>query len=77
MAGFDPGKKRFFILLAGISVAVFIINVLLVSGTDVKSKLRKIPIPLPGKQSGHDAPSDPNVSDYVHPIKDLETDISS
>jgi hypothetical protein len=67
MAGFDPGKKRFFILLAGISVAVFIINILLVTGTDVKSKIRKIPIP--GKQSGQDTPSDPDVSHRVYGVK--------
>ena len=62
MAGFDPGKKRFFTLLVVISAAVFVVNVLLISGTDVKSKIRKIPIPIPRKQSGQNAPSDPNVS---------------
>jgi hypothetical protein len=65
MAGFDPGKKRFFTLLAAISVSVFIVNILLISGTDVKSKIRKIPIPIPGKQSGQDAPLDPNVRNYL------------
>ncbi|EPE29541.1 hypothetical protein GLAREA_00701 [Glarea lozoyensis ATCC 20868] len=61
MAGFDPGKKRFFTLLVAISVTVFIVNIILVSGTDVKSKIRKIPIPIPGKQNGQQTPSDPNL----------------
>jgi hypothetical protein len=69
MAGFDPGKKRFFTLLVAISVTVFIVNIILVSGTDVKSKIRKIPIPIPGKQNGQQTPSDPNVSELTLPAR--------
>ena len=60
---FDRGKRRIFLFLASLGVFVLLINVSLLSGKDVKSKVEQIPIPERPKKppSGADTPPDPNV----------------
>ena len=47
MAGFDRGRRRIFILITAVGSIVLLFNLTLITGTDVKSKLQKIPIHIP------------------------------
>jgi hypothetical protein len=51
---FDRSKRRLFRYLVAIVVALLLINLSLLSGVDVRSNIKSIPIPLPipGKGSG-------------------------
>ncbi len=64
MVGFDRGKRRIFLLLAVIGSVVLLLNLSLLSGTDVKSKIEKIPIPGKDRKpnSGLNTPPDPDAS---------------
>jgi hypothetical protein len=64
MVAFDRGKRRLFLLLTAVALIVLLTNLSLLSGTDVRAKIKNIPIPIPGqdKESGQNAPPDPNVS---------------
>jgi hypothetical protein len=66
MVGFDRGKRRIFLLLAAVGSVVLLLNLSLLSGTDLKSKIEKVPIHLPGKDkkpnSGLNTPPDPDAS---------------
>jgi hypothetical protein len=57
MVGFDRGKRRVFVLLAGVAFVVLILNLSMLSGTDVRSTIKNIPIP--GKPQ--ETSPDPNV----------------
>ena len=57
MVGFDRGKRRVFVLLAGVAFIVLVLNLSMLSGTDVRSTIKNIPIP--GKPKG--TSPDPNV----------------
>ncbi|RDW94830.1 glycosyltransferase family 90 protein [Coleophoma crateriformis] len=60
MVGFDRGKRRLFLLLAAVGLVILLVNLSLLWGSDVPSKLNHIPIP--GKaQSGQNTPPDPNL----------------
>ncbi|TVY83473.1 Beta-1,2-xylosyltransferase [Lachnellula suecica] len=62
MAGFDRGKQRVLYLLAATGVVILFVNLALLSGADVPSKIKNISIPIPGKaKTGQDAPPDPNL----------------
>ena len=62
MVGFDRGKRRILMLLTGVGLVVLFTNLSMLSGTDVKSKIKDFP--LGGKQtpSKPGTPPDPNVS---------------
>lgn len=45
MAGFDRGKRRVFLLLSGVAFVVLVLNLSMLSGTDVRSTIKSIPIP--------------------------------
>jgi len=64
MVGFDRGKRRIFLLLAAVGSVVLLLNLSLLSGTDLKSKIEEIPIYLPTKDkkpnSGLTTPPDPD-----------------
>ena len=64
MVAFDRGKRRLFLLLTAVALIVLLTNLSLLSGTDVRAKIKNIPIPIPGqdKESGQNAPPDPNAS---------------
>lgn len=61
MGGFDRRKQQSFTLVATIGAVVIIINLLLISGTDVRSRIGSIPIPIPGKSKEVQSLPDPNV----------------
>jgi hypothetical protein len=63
MVGFDRGNRRVLLLLAGVGFAIVVMNLSMLSGNDIKSKIKQIP--LAGKSEnaspGLNAPPDPNV----------------
>jgi hypothetical protein len=64
MVAFDRGKRRLFLFLTAVALIVLLTNLSLLSGTDVRAKIKNIPVPIPGQDndSGQNAPSDPNAS---------------
>ena len=76
MVAFDRGKRRVFFLLTVVAFFVLLTNLSLLSGTDVREKIKNIPIPIPGqdKESGKNAPPDPNAS-YTLKWQQRPTDI--
>ena len=62
---FDRGRRRIFLFLAAIATVILFMNVALLTGTDVQSKIKNIPIHIPGADkespSGLDTPPDPEV----------------
>lgn len=60
MATFDRGKQRLFLSLAIVGVVILVVNLGLLAGTDVPSRIKQISIPYKDK-SGQDTPPDPNV----------------
>ncbi|KAL3423370.1 capsular associated protein [Phlyctema vagabunda] len=60
MIGFDRGKRRLFLLLAAVAFAILLVNLSLLWGSDLQSKINHITIPGSGK-SGQDTPPDPNL----------------
>jgi hypothetical protein len=77
MTGFDRGRRRIFLFLAAIGAVILLMNLSLLSGTDVQSKIKNIPvhIPLTDKkpESGKDTAPNPNVRFYSfsHPYRIL------
>jgi len=61
IGGLDRGRRRIFIFLAAIGFSILFLNVTLLTGTDVKSKIEKIPIHIPGVQQKPEAPPEPEV----------------
>jgi len=66
MAGFDRTRRRIFLLTIIIGLVILFTNFSVLTGTDVKSKIQEIDIPLLGKPDtdtspGQTAPPDPNV----------------
>jgi hypothetical protein len=64
MAAFDRGKRRLFLFLAAIGFVILLVNLSLLSGRDLRSKIKKIPIIIPEKEKspGGSTPPNPNVS---------------
>jgi hypothetical protein len=64
MATFDRRKRRLFLLLTALAFIVLLTNLSLLSGTDVRAKIKNIPIQIPGqdKEPGQNATPDPNAS---------------
>jgi hypothetical protein len=62
MVAFDRGKRRLFLLLTAVAFIVLLTNISLLSGTDVRATIKKIPIPGQEKETGQNAPPDPNAS---------------
>ncbi len=65
MRSFDSGKRRICLFLAAIGIVVLLANLSLLSGTDMRSKIKNILIQIliPGNsKSGLTTPPDPNVS---------------
>ena len=62
----DRGRRQIFIFLAAIAFVILFMNLALLSGTDVRSKIKSIPIHIPLTKatpaSGEDAPPNPDVS---------------
>ncbi|KAI9810304.1 MAG: hypothetical protein M1827_006354 [Pycnora praestabilis] len=52
MSLFDRGKRRLFFLVALIGIIFLLLNLTILSGTDVRSKIAKIPIPGLPKSGG-------------------------
>ncbi|KAG0648820.1 Beta-1 [Hyphodiscus hymeniophilus] len=71
MAGFDSGKRRVFVFLSGLAVVVLFINLSLLSGTDVQSKIKSIPIPGKPKAAAPD-PNLPKIPSWHHDNEDFE-----
>ncbi|KAH8668192.1 hypothetical protein BGZ60DRAFT_505575 [Tricladium varicosporioides] len=62
MPTIDHGKQQFFLLIAVIAAFVFVTNIILLSGVDVRTRIKNIPIPIPGKgKDGNSAAPDPNL----------------
>lgn len=69
MRTIDRGKQQFFFLIAAIAAFVFVTNIVLLSGVDVRTRIKNIPIPIPGKgKDGNSAAPDPNarISFYIY-----------
>lgn len=47
MATIDHGRRHTFFFLAAIGVVILFMNLSLLSGTDIQSKIRKIPLRIP------------------------------
>jgi len=62
MVGFDRGKRRIFMLLTVVGLFVLFTNLSMLSGTDVRSKIKDFPLGGNQKPSKFDTPPDPNVS---------------
>lgn len=72
MVSFDGGRRRIFIFLSAIGAVILFLNLTLLTGTDVRSKIENIPIhiPLTDKKPESDAPPvEPEVG--LKPIKIL------
>jgi len=66
MGGFDRGKQRVFFLLAAVGILMMLLNLFLLSGADVPSTVKNLPLPIPGKEkSGQNSPPDPNASAFI------------
>ncbi len=65
MAAFERGRQRIFLFLATIGAVILFMNLTLLTGTDVTSQIKNIPIHIPlgdkSSPSGQDAPPDPGV----------------
>ncbi len=62
MVAFDRGNRRLFLLLTAVALFVLLTNISLLSGTDVRAKIKNIPIPGQDKDAGQNAPPDPSAS---------------
>lgn len=60
MVAFDRGKRRIFLLLTAVAFIILLTNISLLSGTDVRAKIKNIPIP--GQEQSHDPFPDSNAS---------------
>ncbi|MCJ1230634.1 hypothetical protein MMC12_007308 [Toensbergia leucococca] len=60
---FDRGRRRLFLAVAAIGLFIIVANLLVLSGTDIKSRLNKIPIPGRPKNSLGLGPSIPHTID--------------
>jgi len=58
MVAFDRGKRRLFLLLTGVAFVVLLTNISLLSGTDVRTTIKHIPIPGQETDTGQNTPSD-------------------
>jgi len=45
MVAFDRGKRRIFLLLAGLGFVILIVNLSMLSGSDVRATIKQISIP--------------------------------
>lgn len=61
VVGFDRGRRRIFIYLSAIGFIILLLNLTLLTGTDVKSKIENIPIHIPGVQQKPEPPPEPEV----------------
>jgi hypothetical protein len=72
MITIDRTTRRLFLFLAAIGVVILLVNLSLLSGTDVQSKILNIPISIPGTDKkpspGQTAPPDTNVSSHLAPL---------
>jgi hypothetical protein len=72
MITIDRTTRRLFLFLAAIGVVILLVNLSLLSGTDVQSNILNIPISIPGTDSkpstGQTAPPDTNVSSHFAPL---------
>jgi hypothetical protein len=62
MVAFDRGNRRLFLLLTAVAFFVLLTNISLLSGTDVRTTIKHIPIPGQDKDAGQNAPPDPSAS---------------
>lgn len=72
MGGFDQGRRRIFIFLAAIGTFILFLNITLITGTDVKAKIEKIPIhnPLGDKHESADPKPDASLLHCISSILD-------
>jgi hypothetical protein len=64
MVALDRGKRRLFLCLTAVALIVLLTNLSLLSGSDVRAKIKNIPVPIPGQDhdSGQNVPTDPDVT---------------
>ena len=62
MVAFDRGKRRLFLLLTAVAFIVLLTNISLLSGTDVRTTIKHIPIPGQETDTGQNAPPGSNAS---------------
>lgn len=71
MITIDRTTRRLFLFLAAIGVVILLVNLSLLWGTDVQSKILNIPISIPGTDkkpsAGQTPPPDTNVSSHFAP----------
>jgi hypothetical protein len=76
MMGIDRTSRQLLLFLAAIGFVILLVNLSLLSGTDVQSKIHNIPISIPGTDkkpsAGQTAPPDPNVSSHFAPFPPKE-----